>query len=315
MVVGRFACYDRETIAQMITIWTGIVGSGKSYSLVHELRRRFRAEVPQVFTDMASLKVPHAVYLSPGDSSALAKVSRGIVVLDETQVLYSSRFWQSTDKSVLSAIAQSRKNGLDLFCTTQAMERLDPALREVCGVEIRCRRIGPFVLQLHYPAGVPKVKPFKRSLVRLRADVFRAYDTLEIIGNRVGVGLGRSDDLDALRRRRSRRRGAVKEVVRDDGQRSMYYTSPMAEGREWYLRPAFAAARRTFVQLHGRGPSSEELQLWARRSDWMRWWGLKLDDLPLDCTPDDWWCPGLGPSDGEAIEMPGSEVTRAVREA
>lgn len=279
----------------MIYCWTGTVGQGKSVSLKHELQKRFRAEMCQVYTDMQFLKVPHACYFDTDDPRALAKCSNGIVVLDEGQVLFSSRYWRETDKTVLSAMAQSRKNGLDLFVTTQHMDRLEPALRELVGVEIRCRKVGPIIMQFHYPAGIPKVKPFKRTFFRLTADVVRDYDTLEVIGSKMGQGYGRSSELDAARRRRRRAARRPGLVVKPEFTGPLYVAS-FGGGRNClYLRPGYELAKRSFVRVVGRTPSGDELREWARRSAWLGRWGLRPEDLPAECTPAHWWMPGGSP--------------------
>lgn len=281
----------------MIYCWTGTVGQGKSVSLVKELNNRYRKEACQVYTDMQGLRVPHACYFDTNDSRALAKCSNGIVVLDEGQVLFSSRFWRETDKTVLSAMAQSRKNGLDLFVTTQHMDRLEPALRELIGVEIRCRKVGPIISQFHYPAGIPKVKPMKRTFFRLTADVVRDYDTLEVIGAKMGHGYGRSSELDAVRRRRSRGGRRAGLVVQEEFRGPLYGYSAVDGNRVMYMRPSFQKYQRSFVRVVGRVPSGDELREWARRCSWLNRWGLKPDDVPLECTPAHWWMPGGSPAE------------------
>lgn len=164
----------------MIRGYVGLLGSGKTYSMVHDLVRQFRKEPVQVYTNMTSLKVPGVVQL-PHDRSAVVGLTNGLIVLDEVQITMSSRYWQSVPKDVLSSLAQLRKHGAGLFFTTQDFARVDTVLRELTNEVVRCRRFGRWVLRI---TTAPESKDILgRSLVRIREDIGSIYDTLEVIGS------------------------------------------------------------------------------------------------------------------------------------
>ena len=310
-----------------IYAYTGLVGSGKSYCLIEELIRRFRVGMPQVYSDFVSLRCPHAVYLDAENPEGLVSAERGVVALDEAQVIFNAQFWQSVDPLMMSAFQQSRKNGIDVLLTVQDLDRLTKFLRELVAVEIRCRRIGNVVFQLHYPAGMAKVKPFRKTWKVLSPKVFAQYDTLEVIGRKVGLGLARSDYLDLARQRRSRGRAKDDKAWRPNYGHA-YFTDLHDGARRLVRRPWASKAAESFKAFHGRYPrvggegadavAKCELRAWAWRCDWLKFWGLQPGDVPADCTPLSPWLPGAGPfdrpADFEVIEMPGrSKPNRAVR--
>lgn len=174
----------------MIRGYLGWVGAGKTYSMVHDALEQFRETRCQVFTNMAGLKFPGAVYVE--DLEAITRVGTGLVLIDEVGICMSSHYWQSVPRSVLMAFAQVRKNGLDVFWTAQHEARVDTVLRELTMEVRRCRRFGRYSFQsLEDP--VAKVSLGKR-LVKLKQEVFAAYDTLEIIGaHGGGAGTGQSE--------------------------------------------------------------------------------------------------------------------------
>lgn len=304
-----------------IYAYTGLVGSGKSYSVIDDLVRRFRTSIPQVFTDFISLKCPHAVYLNAEEPEGLVSVENGVVALDEAQVIFNAHFWDKVDPLMMSAFQQSRKNGIDVLLTVQALDRLTKFLRELVAIEIRCRRIGRFVFQLHYPAGMDKVKPFRKTVRLLNAKVMAQYDTLEVIGKKVGLGLARSEFLDLARSRRRRGRGSDNKAwLPNFG--PAYYTSHVCGARELRLRPWARRAAESFERMHGYRPALGgqredgsaipcQLREWAWRSEWLRFWGLKDDDVPATCTPAMPWLDGAGPEHVREAQVRGSGLAIA----
>ena len=288
----------------MIRAYTGLLGDGKTLSMVGEGVRLVGLDPVQIYTNMRSLKFPESVYLDAqemskksqgkgGDSeNPLSKVSTGIVLLDEGHLMFNSRFWQEVDRDVLASFAQLRKNGLDLFVTVQNKERMDKVLKELLNEEVVCRRIGGFVLQSTCLPGV--LKPIKRRFIRLSPNLFPLYDTLEIIGKPIGKGFGWSSNLERLRgvraeRGRRRKRQVVTwhkpNVVSSDGQ----LTTLTREGYE-------AVSERGLV---GREiPLStliEAAEALVRRRRWLRMFRIGPLELPFSCTFENPWLPGWGP--------------------
>lgn len=286
----------------MIRAYVGLLGSGKTLSLVSEALRMFRLTIPQIYTDMASLRFPEAVYLSAEEPSALATVSQGLILLDEAQIIADARYWQKVPGDVLSAWAQLRKNGLDLLYTTQTFESVDARLRGLTAEVIRCKKFGPFVLQLSQVPGKKEI--LRKRIVRISPVAYHLYDTLEIVGRAVGLGAGQSSTMAELRAARSAKREA-RPQLRNGLEFFRSHSAPVYGGeylRHLVLHPA---ARRSRDFLIEQGAMSEATVLWydlvadelCRRS-WLGSFGFSEDEieqLPLTCSYSSPWLRGWSP--------------------
>jgi len=168
----------------MITAYVGLPGSGKTYGLVLEAVRA----VNQGRNVYSNFDINIEGISRIRGFSDLVKVRNGLVILDELNLWFPSRLWQSIPPEILSLWAQSRKRGIDLVYSTQHLDRIDKVIREVTNYVIRCNSISIFGLQFFiYSTYQPEDwdKQNRRSLghriVRFRQSVASLYDTYQII--------------------------------------------------------------------------------------------------------------------------------------
>ncbi len=290
----------------MILIYTGIPGAGKTTMMVEEARLRVKRQRVQVFTNMVGLKFPEAVYL--GRLDELAYVGRGLVLLDEASVCLSSRHWQSVNRQVLSAFAQSRKNGLDLMATAQHIERVDTVVREICNVEVKCRKMGPFVLRTEtFPA---KQEVFRRSVRVVPRFTYALFDTLE------RIAIDGSGGAVSLVRHIPSPTYAKQEVGGGMVDESIFSAAPYrARGQSLWLSREGKEAARTVAANDGAlaGMEGEGFGTLLRREierrRWLACFGLRSQDVAAHVTVFRPWAAGWSPEEVmlRLVESEGSE--------
>lgn len=160
--------------------YTGKLGSGKTYCMVHDALRSNGACPRPVYTDMASLCWPEAVYLDPSNARMVADVAEGLLLLDEAQLVADARAWQQVPPEFLSALSQLRKRGLDLAYTTQLEGSVEARLRGLTTEYVRCRRVRSLFVLVHYEPGAKH--GHRRRLVRFKPEVASVYDSWEVLG-------------------------------------------------------------------------------------------------------------------------------------
>lgn len=163
----------------MIRAYVGKLGAGKTYAMVADARREFLARLCQVYTDMRSLRFPEQQFLAIDRLEDLRDVRSGLILLDEAQIGLSSRFWQKVPADVLHALAQLRKNGLDLYYTTQDLSRVDNQLRQITNEVVTCHRFRGFFIRQHRNEGQKRGGGI--SLSRFDPKIGELYDTLEVL--------------------------------------------------------------------------------------------------------------------------------------
>lgn len=273
----------------------------------------FKSEQPQVYSNMAGLRCPEAVYVD-GAAGFLTLYS-GLVLLDEVGVFFGSRTWQQRTEAQLASFAQVRKNGLDLLATTQHESRVDTVIRENSSEWVRCRRIGNWILST---TSCPHSKQIlRRRVQRLRPAVWSLYETLEVIGStgrsdRFGVELG-AVPLSVVARRRQAQNAQRAAAAR----RRVEAVSIWRPGPELrFTREAQAAADWLadigWCTVLGQ-PVAAAVHAEVLRRRWLRAWGLKPADAPLTCSPDAPWLRGFSPA--EVIARADAEAELEAAEA
>jgi len=168
----------------MITAYVGLPGTGKTYGLVLEAIRGIRNK-RNVYSNF-DINLEGVIRIK--GFSDLIHIRDGLVILDELNLWFPSRLWQSIPPEVLSLWAQSRKRGIELIYSTQHLDRVDKVVREVTNFVIRCNTISIFGLQLFmYSTFQPedwdkeKRRSLGRRIVRFRQSIADLYDTYQII--------------------------------------------------------------------------------------------------------------------------------------
>lgn len=291
----------------MIRAYVGLWGSGKSLSMVTEALRVFRNTYCQVYTDMATLRFPHAVYWSAEQPELMAQVSEGLVLMDEAQVMADARKWQQVPSDVLLAWAQGRKNKLDLVYTTQQFEAVDTRLRSLTAEVVRCKRYGPMWLHIHQRPGYKEV--LRKRWIFPSRTAMKLYDTYELIGRRVGQGAGRSDHLAQVRAGLS----PDKPRHRDNGNPYSESAFRWYAGRNAVLKPK-AHAVIDYLTEQGTNLNSREwvgmVEAEMSRWNWLNEFGLYADDLPQECTFENPWLPGWSPAEVHARVQAEKEIDK-----
>lgn len=280
-------CIGERKFVTVITIVVGWPGAGKTYLGCLLTMEQFKGERPQVYANMAGLKCPEAIYIDA--LTDLAHIGNGFVLADEGGVWMSSRNYHKTPPDLLMALAQVRKNGLDMVITTQHEMRVDVIVRELTTQVIRARKLGPIFIY-RYEDPIAK-HVFKTRVVRYSSVVSAQYDTLEVIGlEGGGAGRGRA----CLSRVAQRRQAAQREQAAKTERRNGVFSWT---GNVGYMKREYGEVLRSMPgdALIGRSDWCDRVRLEVARRRWLRAWSLTTDDVPETCTPSSPWLEGFDP--------------------
>jgi hypothetical protein len=277
-----------------IYAFTGLLGQGKTFGMVEKARDMLAKERLMIFTNMAGLHFPEAVYFDHIEE--IQNIQSGVVLLDEAMIVVPARFWQDTGRDLLGRFAQLRKVGLHLMYTAQLYDGVDKVLRELTNEVVDCQKWGSWFRQSkHDPSRKLNVggrfRPYSETLANL-------YNTLEIISISGGsAGLPGSPGLQSVAaRKRSDERARLEAARQKSGERSLLVetwesgwwgdVAKLRLGRD---------ARRAFDWLNDNGhfdasmPWFEQVRRELKRRQWLNIFGYGPDDAPFDCTYDNPW--------------------------
>ena len=113
----------------MITLVTGLTGSGKTWFMTRVIHRQWQ-QGAKVFTNFPLNFDENNVDIQRWHNlDELYHLTQGIIAIDEAQKLLDARRWQSLPISFMEKIAQHRKHGIDIYATTQDLGHIDARLR------------------------------------------------------------------------------------------------------------------------------------------------------------------------------------------
>lgn len=145
----------------MIKIYIGTLGSGKTLTMVKDMKDDHTNEKKKVISnlvlDFASTQLSESFFQSfaDGKSEELFDVTLG---LDEIHIFLDSRRSTSKKNTYLSYfILQTRKRGVNLYATTQFLSQIDIRLRNVCDYVVKCEAY------IKLKKGFEKVTPIRAS--------------------------------------------------------------------------------------------------------------------------------------------------------
>jgi hypothetical protein len=248
---------------------------------------------------MAYLRFPEAVFLDVQKPEMMARISEGLILLDEGQIMADARAWAKIPSEVLQAWAQLRKNRLDMFYTTQGFEHVDTRLRDLTAEVIRFKRaFGRWVWVFKHVPGKKEI--ISKKLVKLDSSIFRLYDTFEKIGNQgIGVGIPVSQSLAAVR--------AMRTVTREH--RTTVESAEAYFGREplTYRRGRVVeftrATQEAYEYLHAEGVIQrgmlikEAVRHEMGRRAWLSEFRLRGEEVPISTTYYSPFMTGWGPEE------------------
>ena len=132
--------------------YLGLPGAGKTYTMVHDVIGRRRANPHlRVYSNM-DLRLPgDGELIRLDDWAQLLDANNGLVVLDEINLWMPSRAWSKLPGPMLWKWAQVRKSGLDILWTAQHVARVDKLVRELTwayGMMFTWRKLGFFAMKI-----------------------------------------------------------------------------------------------------------------------------------------------------------------------
>ncbi|MDR2549467.1 MAG: zonular occludens toxin domain-containing protein [Desulfobulbus sp.] len=187
----------------MIIGFAGTPGSGKTYEAVRKILDNLQ-QGRVVFTNIDGMSDPLCLemiksYCELSDLALLKQlhflephqledfwmhVAPGsLVVLDEVQKVFSSREWQTAKNNAFASWASThRHNGFDVVLITQAIERIDSAVRSLLEWTYVFRKVNFFgsavskkYLCYSYAGDDTGGEPLKKSVRTYNPSVFRCY--------------------------------------------------------------------------------------------------------------------------------------------
>ena len=249
-------------------------------------RAEFARRSCQVYTDMKSLAFPEQVYLEIEKMEELAYIEDGLVLLDELQIGLASKNWQSVPDEALKAMAQFRKNALDVLYTTQHPDRVLKVMRENTHNWVRCRKAGPVIVQTWKTA--LNEKRGKIKIIPIRSSVYGLYDTYEVLGKRPSRALARSTYLESLRRARSE--AGAKPRGADPFKVPIWHVTADGEHRLTVLaRDVLGVLKDRGIVQNGNPHMWEWVAAEVRRRVWLASFGLTAADVAEACTIEHPW--------------------------
>jgi len=130
-----------------INLLTGLPGSGKTTALV-AIALQALSEEKNVYTHF-HIETNSAHLFRWRGLDELAKITDGIIILDEAQVWFNSRNWKDLPDELQYKLQQHRKQGVHIWATVQNIARLDTVMRELVSNFYVCKRV--FVIPFFHP--------------------------------------------------------------------------------------------------------------------------------------------------------------------
>jgi hypothetical protein len=184
-------------VATVVEGYTGRPGAGKTCSMVwaawrlHKRGRRIRSNIPledrrpgsktfgQEWTDGPRLRT----------LAEAMQEDNCLILLDEIHVWAPSQEWDKIPPEMKIWLAQHRKNGLDIWYTSQSSARVYNVIRELTATCWSAKRYGPLtVLEGIDPESKEKMG---RRYQIISPQVYNLYDTAFMVGTADGRGAGR----------------------------------------------------------------------------------------------------------------------------
>lgn len=125
----------------MITVITGLTGSGKTWYMTKLINRDWQAGA-KVFTNYPlTFNENNDAVTRWHNLDELYHLNRGVIAIDEGQKLFDARRWASLPVSFAEKIAQHRKDFLDIYTTTQDIGHIDVRIRSNIHELYHCQSI------------------------------------------------------------------------------------------------------------------------------------------------------------------------------
>jgi len=127
-----------------IHIITGLTGTGKTYFMTR-LAQKMVQDTKQSWSLFANYHLKQDAFtIKPeyfDNPMAFLDMERAIVLIDDGAIWFGSRQWSKLPWEVQHKIINNRKDGIQVFVTTQFFESLDRTFRENCHKYYECEKI------------------------------------------------------------------------------------------------------------------------------------------------------------------------------
>lgn len=204
----------------MISMFSGLPGSGKSYILTHEIIKAMKIGRP-VFSNFKVLhpKLGGCYKLDIDMIKDVVFPEGSLLVIDEAGMCYNSRDWKKFDIKDFEFFTQHRHQGYDLLLGVQHPNRVDVSIREVVNIFywVQCWKIPiikrplffkavgyaeiQYLGRTHIPKEIEKSVVFNRKFVWFRKKISQSYNTHSLRQNqKVDMSIFErwEDDIDII---------------------------------------------------------------------------------------------------------------------
>jgi len=166
---------------------TGLPGKGKTYYMT-SLAERFIREGRRIYSNY-HLNTDSELVTYWNNIYEINNFDDGVILMDEAQRYFNARQWGLLSEDTEIKLQQHRKNGLDVYCTTQHYTRLDVTLRilvhkfYVCSRFWKIIKIQEFYLEDMDNAHTSGVSPNSiwTDFIWQRKKIYDFYDTNELV--------------------------------------------------------------------------------------------------------------------------------------
>jgi hypothetical protein len=163
----------------MVEGFTGLPGAGKTYWLSKLGLDAIKAGRPVY----ANYTLEGAIRYK--NLSEVFKVRQGVILVDEINLVCPSRWWNKFPPELAYFWSQTRKFSLDIYWTSQHIDRVDKIIREISNWVWTINRypFGFFLARQYLPEHVTKERRrhFTLKFFRLKKEVYTKYNTFEAI--------------------------------------------------------------------------------------------------------------------------------------
>lgn len=163
----------------MVEGFTGLPGSGKTYFLTKISLERLKKKQP-VF---ANFHIPGVSYYQ--NLREIFTVRKGLILVDEINLVCPSRWWNKFPPELAYFWSQTRKFGLDIYWTSQHIDRVDKIIREISNYVWWIKKF-PFGIRnarQYIPEHINKEKRqcFSSKWFKISSKIYKSFDTFEPI--------------------------------------------------------------------------------------------------------------------------------------
>jgi hypothetical protein len=114
----------------MITVITGLTGSGKTFLMTKMINKEWKAGAKVFANFPLTFSKTNDDIMRWHNLDELYSLGKGIIAIDEGQKLFDARRWASLPISFAEKVAQHRKDFLDIYTTTQDIGHIDVRIRQ-----------------------------------------------------------------------------------------------------------------------------------------------------------------------------------------